>query len=292
MIFFYPFRFLLIVLALLLIGPEQSYAQNNAQNKGGKDSQNITRLTLEARLTKDGQTIENGLEWRIFGQNLGPDGKLPLLLETIGGTKSFDITQGDYLVHVAYGHAALVRKVSVEKASTVVFELNAGGLKLDAIAAIDTPIPAKYLQFDVYDSEQNEFGERKLIARAVGAGKIIPFPAGTYHVISRFGETNAEIGADLRVQPGKVTAANLEHRAAILTFRLVSSAGGDAIADTSWSILTESGDLITESRSTFPTMVLAEGSYSAIAKHKGTIYSTNFEVKSGVFGDIEVLAIN
>ncbi|PCI03390.1 MAG: hypothetical protein COB78_10545 [Hyphomicrobiales bacterium] len=289
LIFLRPFRILLIAFALLLAGPGQGYAQDEAAT----NNQKINRLTLEARLTKEGQAIENGLEWRIFGQNLGQDGKLPLLAEAFGGIKTFDITQGDYLVHVAYGHAALVRKVSVgDAATTIIFELNAGGLKLDAIAAIDTPIPAKYLKFDVYDSEQNEFGERKLIARAVSAGEIIPFPAGTYHVISRFGETNAEIGADLRVQPGKVTAANLEHRAAVLTFRLVSSAGGDAIADTSWSILTESGDLITESRSTFPTMVLAEGTYSAIAKHKGTIYSTNFEVRSGVFGDIEVLAIN
>ena len=166
---FRAFKIPLIVFALLLVGTGQGYAQNNTQNNSqisddADDNQNTTRLTLEARLTKDGQAIESGLEWRIFGQDLGIDGKLPLLLETFGGTKSFDITLGDYLVHVAYGHAVLVRKVSVEEESTVVFELNAGGLKLDAIAAIDTPIPAKYLKFDVYDSEQNEFGERKLIA--------------------------------------------------------------------------------------------------------------------------------
>ena len=272
---------------------EESIKTEEKKSVGNPTGENLIRVTFEARLTKDGHAIENGVEWRIFGSILGEDGKLPLLASALGGTKSFDITKGDYLVHAAYGHAGLVQKVSTgEEASTIIFELNAGGLKLDAIAAIDTPIPAKYLKFDVYGSEEDEFGERRLIARSVNPGEIVPFPIGTYHVVSRFGDTNAEIRADLRVRPGKVTEAHLEHRAAILTFKLVSTKGGSAIANTSWSILTESGDLIAESSSTFPTMVLAEGNYSAIAKHQDTIYSTNFEVKSGIFGDIEVLAIN
>ncbi len=37
---------------------------------------------------------------------------------------------------------------------------------------------------------------------------------------------------------GKLTEATIQHRAAQITFKLVSDAGGEAIADTAWSILT------------------------------------------------------
>ena len=96
----------------------------------------------------------------------------------------------------------------------------------------------------------------------------------------------------MRVQPGKLTEANLEHRAAIITFRLVRSLGGDAVADTAWSILTDSGEVIKESKSTFPTMVLSEGNYTAIAKHDDKIYSEDFKVRSGFNKDVEVLTPN
>jgi len=63
-----------------------------------------------------------------------------------------------------------------------------------------------------------------------------------------------------------------------------------AIANTAWSILTESGDVITESVSAFPAFVLSEGNYTAIARNDEKIYSRDFEVLSGIDQDIELLA--
>lgn len=273
-------RFVFIVVATLLC-----FGSAHAQ------TDNKQRLTLEARLTSESPAITRGIEWRIFGSNTGADGKLPLFASAFGGTKIFSVSPGTYLIHAAYGHAGAVKKVVVaNEAAQAVFDLAAGGLKLDAIAAVDTPIPQKYLSFDVFEVDADEFGQRKLIAQNIKPEEIVPFPVGTYHVVSTFGDLNAEIRADLRVRPGKVTEASLEHRAALLTFRLVRSSGSDAIANTAWSILTDSGDVIKESSSAVPVMVLAEGAYSAIARNNDTIYSSNFEVKSGVFRDIEVLA--
>ena len=119
--------------------------------------------------------------------------------------------------------------------------------------------------------------------------EIVPFPEGTYHVVSYFGNLNAQIRADLRVKAGQVTTAQLAHRAARITLRLVRSAGGDALANTAWSVLNESGDLITESTSAFPNIVLSEGNYTAIAKNNETIYSHDFIVHAGSSQDVEVL---
>ena len=81
----------------------------------------------------------------------------------------------------------------------------------------------------------------------------------------------------------------IQHRAAKLTLKLVSEAGGEAIADTAWSILTSSGDVVSESVGAFPTLVLAEGSYTAVARNKDKIYQRDFAVKAGVNTDVEVL---
>ncbi len=40
----------------------------------------------------------------------------------------------------------------------------------------------------------------------------------------------------------------------------------------------------------FPSLVLAEGEYVAIARHDNKIYQTNFNVESTIDKDVEVLA--
>lgn len=243
-------------------------------------------------MTDTGAPIEKGVEWRIFGPNAGADGKLPLLAQAAGGVKSFDMPGGEYLVHAAYGHAAAVRRIVVgaspEQRET--FTFNAGALQLSGVTGTGARVPASLLRFDVYADEADDRGIRQLIARNVRPNQIVPFPAGTYHVVSQYGRLNAEIRADLRVEAGKVTQATIEHRAARMSFRLAREAGGDAIADTAWSILTESGDVITESSSAFPAFVLSEGTYTAIARNSEKIYSRDFSVISGVDQDVELLA--
>ncbi|MGB7285540.1 MAG: hypothetical protein WBC71_01275 [Salaquimonas sp.] len=248
------------------------------------------KVTFIAQLVADGTPVENGLEWRIFGSTINSDGNLPMLASANGGTKTFNISAGQYLVHAAYGHASAVRKIEIgPESGEEYFILNAGGMELSAIAGEDTPISNDLLRFDVFEQKIDERGERKLIAKRVLPGEIIPFQEGTYHVVSQFGDLNAEIRADIRVTAGKVTKAQLKHRAARVTLRLVRSIGSDALANTQWSVLNESGELITESTSAFPRIVLSEGNYTAIAKNGDSIYSNDFTVIPGVNRDVEVL---
>ena len=84
--------------------------------------------------------------------------------------------------------------------------------------------------------------------------------------------------------------ATVEHTAAEQTFKLVGETGGDAIADTSWSIMTDSGDIIRESVGAFASMVLAEGDYVIVAKNRDRIYQRELTVVAGQNRDVEVLA--
>ncbi|RYE61432.1 MAG: hypothetical protein EOP17_21035, partial [Rhizobiaceae bacterium] len=84
----------------------------------------------------------------------------------------------------------------------------------------------------------------------------------------------------------------LQHKAAEVSLKLVSQPGGEAIADTAWSVLTAAGDVVNESVSALPSMVLAEGDYLAVARNKDKIYQREFKVTAGNNVDVEVLMRN
>ncbi len=70
----------------------------------------------------------------------------------------------------------------------------------------------------------------------------------------------------------------------------MSNPGGEARANTTWSVLTPGGDVIREAIGAFPSMTLAEGDYLAIARNEGRVFQSDFKIKSGLDRDIEVLA--
>lgn len=252
-------------------------------------------VKLEALLTGKGQPVEAGLTWRVFSPIPGSDGKLPLLATSEGGSTGFSLVPGEYFVNVAFGRAAATRKIRIPEDGVLdkqVLVLDAGGMTLNAVSGSDVRIPPGELSFSIYSSETQGDGERALIAADVKPSTVIRLGAGTYHVSSNYGTTNAVITADIQVEAGKLTEATIQHKAAKLTLKLVSEPGGEAIADTGWSILTSAGDIVDQEEGAFPTLVLLEGNYTAVARNKNKIYQRDFTVKAGVNTDIEVLLTN
>jgi len=98
------------------------------------------------------------------------------------------------------------------------------------------------------------------------------------------------VRSDIRVQAAKLTDVTVNHRAAAITLKLVAEKGGEALANTAWSVLTPGGDTIKESIGAFPRVILAEGEYRAIARNEGKVFEREFKVVAGVDGDVEVLA--
>lgn len=247
---------------------------------------------LEAKLSDAGTPMKYGLSWRIFSPIPGPDGKLPMLASSEGGSTSFDLEPGDYFVHVAFGRSGATKKLKIsatENPATQTLVLDAGGMVLNAVSGSDVRIPPDELSFEIYASEVKEDGERGLIMDNVKPNEVVRLNAGTYHVVSDYGKVNATIRADIKIEAGRLTQAVIQHRAAKITLKLVSQAGGEAIADTAWSILTAAGDSVAESVGAFPVVVLAEGNYTAVARHKNNIYQRDFTVTSGRNQDVEVM---
>ncbi len=249
-------------------------------------------VAFEARLTADGSPMQQGLSWRVFSPIPGADGKLPLLATAEGGSADFQLMPGDYFVNVAFGRAGATKKLTVEGSGDMdrqVLVLDAGGVILNAVTGSDLRVPPKDLKFDVYAGEAREDGDRGLIMADVAPNTVVRLNAGTYHIVSEYGDINAVVRADIKIEPGKLTEATIQHRAAQINLKLVSVEGGEAVADTAWSVLTSSGDIVAESVSAFPTMILAEGDYTAIARNKDKIYQKDFQVTAGRSADVELL---
>lgn len=248
------------------------------------------QMTLSARLTEDGPAITRGLVWRVFGPEAGEDGKLPMIASSQGGSGVFTLEPGSYLVHASFGRAGATKRITVGKdAASDSVVLDAGGLKLDAVLSGGVRIPPARLRFSIYEVEPDASGERPLIIPDVQPNRVVRLNSGTYHVVSTYGNVNAVIRSDIHVEAGKLTEATVEHKAAELTLKLVRDKGGEAIADTSWSVLTESGDVVHESVGAFASMVLAEGDYAVVAKNRERIYQREFTVTAGRNQDVEVL---
>ncbi|WEX07575.1 hypothetical protein [Chelativorans sp. AA-79] len=247
-------------------------------------------VVLSAQLTEESPEIPRGLIWRVFSPEPGPDGKLPLVATANGGTSAFALAPGSYLVHAAYGRAGATKRITVvgsgaERESLV---LDAGGLKLDAVLPGDIRIPEEELRFSIYEAEPDATGERPLIVPNVRPNAVVRLNAGTYHVVSNYGPI-AVIRSDIRVEAGELTEATVEHRAAEVTLKLVREPGGEAIADTAWSILTETGEIVMDTVGAYASTVLPEGDYTIVAKNRDRIYQRDFTVTPGQKQDVELL---
>lgn len=247
-------------------------------------------LTLSARFGRDPPMITGGLHWRIYPAKI-EHGALRPVKEDRGASPAVILPAGAYVVHVAFGLASSARVVQLAagESQREMFDLAAGGLRIEGKVG-DVRIPPGQMFFDLYRGSQFEAGDKRPIAQAVPAGDVILVPEGIYHIISNYGDVNATVRSDIRVQTGKLTDATVTHRAAVITFKLVNEAGGEARANTQWLVLTPGGDVIKESIGAFPRVILAEGEYRAIARNENQSYERAFKVVTGADTEVEVIS--
>ena len=214
------------------------------------------------------------LVWRIFTTKTDSAGQLELAAKSDRAVANVELSPGNYVVHVAYGRAQASDTIIVaEGANAKNIVLEAGGLRLNAAVTGDVPIPINLLQFDVFTAGASE-ADQAIVAQGIGANDILTVNAGTYHIVSYFGDVNAMVRADLRVEPGQLTDATLYHRAAQISFKLVSEAGGEAIADVDWTVKTADGaTTVFADTGAFPSTVLQEGDYLVFAKRGETVFN-------------------
>jgi hypothetical protein len=272
-------------------------------------------LNLSAALG-GGAPLTGGLRWRVFGAQADPDGSHPLIVESSLAQPALTMPPGDYVVHVAFGLASAAKRVTLgAEVRSERLTLSTGALRIEGTLG-DTPIDPSKLSLAIYvPQNRNPLG--KLVYAKGKAGEIIGLPEGSYHIVSTYLDTvgshsgataaansgksavlappaaipsNSIVNADIRVTSGKLTDVTIRHRCATLTLKLVNKPGAEALANTTFTVLTPGGDVIRELVGAFPSLVLAEGEYVVIARHDSKVYQSTFQVQTGMDRDVEVVA--
>jgi hypothetical protein len=252
---------------------------------------NHAMLVLTARYGKDLPVINGGLVWRVFSDKPDESGAFKLIREDKGATPNIVLPPGNYIVHVALGLVTAARSVTVRSdTDRESFLLPAGGLRIEGRVGT-SKIPANQISFSVHKGSQfDSGGESPALVPNATPGDVVILPEGTYNIISNYGDANSVVRSDIRIQAGKLTDATITHRAAVITLKLVGEKGGEALANTAWSVITPGGDVVKESIGAFPRVILAEGEYRAIAKNEGKVFEQSFNVVNGVDREVEVIA--
>ena len=234
--------------------------------------------------------MTGGLVWRVYSDQPAPNGTFQLVREDRSANPTIPLPPGGYVVHVSLGLVSAVRPVTIRQENLrETFDLPAGGLRIEGRVGT-TKIPQGQITFSIYKGSQFEIGERAPLAQNVAAGDVMLVPEGTYYLVSNYGDANSIVRSDIRVQSAKLTDVVVTHRAAVITLKLVGDKGGEALANTAWSVITPAGDVIKESIGAFPRVILSEGEYRAIAKNEGKVFERPFNVTNGVDGEVEVIA--
>ena len=273
-------------------------------------------LSLSAVLNGGGAPLTGGVRWRVFAAAADPDGSHPLIVESSLAQPTLTVPAGEYVVHVAFGLASAAKRVTLgAEVRSERLTLSAGALRIEGALA-GAPIDPSKLSLAIYvPQNRNPLG--KLVYAKGNAGDTIGLPEGSYHIVSTYLDTvgarsgvnlaantgksavlppsaaipsNSIVNADIKVVSGKLIDVTIRHRCATVTLKLVNKAGAEALANTTFTVLTPGGDVIRELVGAFPSLVLAEGAYVVIARHEAKIYQSTFQVQTGMDRDVEVVA--
>jgi hypothetical protein len=245
-----------------------------------------TVLSLSALYFEKSAAIENGLRWRVFSDQPDVNGNYALVLEATDAKPFVPLDPGGYIVHVSYGLAAATRHIVLGTQSvSEEIVLNAGALRFSGTIG-DKTIPASDLAFEIQRSD----GTKEELVGTVRAGQILRLKAGSYQVTSTYGQINAKVVSEVRVEPAKLTEASVMHKAGKVDLRLVAPNGAD-INGATWSLMTPAGDPVAETLTDLKNVILNEGDYVAYARHDGAIFSQEFKVQSGRAIGVDVAAV-
>jgi Ca-activated chloride channel family protein len=240
-------------------------------------------LRLRARLTAAMEPISRPVQWTVYAIEGSEPGLWPQVAVAREPQPMIALAPGDYQVEAHYGHAMAAKPLTVAAGSVTdaTFVLNAGGLRiLSHLVFVDAPPNEQALHF-IYAGETDENGMRDLIARSEIQGEIIRLNAGRYHVISRLGSANSVVETDVEVNPGVLTAVEINHKAGVVKLAVPNAQVEPAAVPVILQILDEAGAIVARMHGQSGHAILAPGTYTAIAESAGRSDRREFEIRIG-----------
>ena len=197
------------------IRPQKNTAKMQQFAQNSQDS--YADVSIDLMLAEGGALVQQDAVWRIFSDTADALGE-PILLHHIQAP-ALDITlpYGTYIIHAAYGLASVHKTIIIARDDYIDnFILNAGGLKVSIDHAIKNSFVAEKAKYNIYPlsdlTQLVENQEPAAIVTDVPNGGIVRLNAGVYRIVSKYGDANAIIEAEVRVESGKLMEAAMTHR--------------------------------------------------------------------------------
>ena len=241
-------------------------------------------IQLRAKLTAQMRHISRPVEWAVFKVENVEEALWKQVSAVRAAEPTIQLPPGTYLVRAYYGYVTASKMIDVVKGrqTHATFVLNAGGLRiLSHLVFVDTPNGSRATHF-IYTGEADENGMRTLIAKSDVQGEIVRLNAGKYRVISRLGDANSVVSTDVEVNPGVLTAVEINHKAGVLTLKVDDSEGEkSATIKPNMVVFDENGKLVARVRGDTATTILAPGRYTVSAERAGKTVTTDIDIRIG-----------
>lgn len=250
-------------------------------------------LRLRGQITSGTAPITRPIDWAAYRVEDAEADRWRKIADVSTPVASIPLPPGRYVVRAAYGavRAAKVLVVRPGRRIDATFILNAGGLRiLPALAFMDTPegVAAKHW---IFAAVPDENGRRRLFAQSDVIGEVIRLNAGTYSLVSRFGNANAVVETDVTIRPGMLTAVEINHKVGLVTLRLSGAAQETASGGpVKWQLVDSGGAIVFRAEGRETAQVLLPGRYRAMAEYRGKSYTSEFTVEIGEKKTVEITA--
>ncbi len=249
-------------------------------------------IKLKAQITASTAAITREIDWRIYQIEDIKKQKWRQVGAKLTAEALFTLPTGNYVVRAVYGSVRAAKVIAVDEGKQVdaTFILNAGALRVQpALAFLDAPqgTAAKHWVFGTAKSSQ---GKRRLFSQSNTPDEVIRLNAGTYRLVSRYGDANALVETDITIKPGLLTEVEINHKAGIATFVSTTPANAkDPAKDTTrWELKDAAGATVVRSTGLRTSHILAPGDYEMTADVGGKTFKSSFKIAIGEAKTVEI----
>jgi Ca-activated chloride channel homolog len=159
-----------------------------------------TGILKVSSIAGKGGAIVRGATYIVYQIEAGSEGPRKVIGKSSDDRAPFTLPAGTYRLRIERGLASLERTIKIEanKTKVLVFNLNAGYLKLSARPAIGAKILSDKVHYTIYKGAQSLDGKREKITQSTKTSPTFWLPAGEYYIKANYGLASADIAVQIK----------------------------------------------------------------------------------------------
>ncbi len=188
-------------------------------------------LKLAASLAEGGELLDSNLFFWVYEAKKNIEGNREQISSSSDDEPLFELPAGRYYVRVRHGdaYADTELEVAPDTLTRHVINLNAGYLRLAAMATEGADLLDNNLFYWVYEAKKDIEGNRKQITSSGDAEPLFRVSAGQYFVRVRHGDAYAS--AEVEITAGELTEQTIDLNSGYLRLAAVPTEGAEPLGD-------------------------------------------------------------